>query len=56
MAHLLHPDAAAILSRLTQEGVNALYHFTSVENLPSICQIQAFPRDAQRDYSKRAEK
>ena len=41
MAHTLHPDAQAILSRLRQEGVIALYHFTSVENLPNICRMQA---------------
>lgn len=41
MARSLHSDAGAILSRLAQEGVNALYHFTSVENLPGICQLQA---------------
>lgn len=36
-----HPDAQAILSRLKQEGITALYHFTNVENLPSICQMGA---------------
>ncbi len=41
MARPLHPDAAAILARLQREGVTALYHFTSVENLPGICQMQA---------------
>lgn len=37
----LHADADGILARLRQEGVTALYHFTSVENLSGICQIQA---------------
>jgi len=41
MARPLHSDAPAILSRLQREGVTAFYHFTSVENLPSICQLQA---------------
>lgn len=41
MARSLHPDAAAILARLQQEGVTSLYHFTSVENLPDICREQA---------------
>lgn len=40
MAHPLHPDAAAILARLQRERVSTLYHFTSVENLPSICEQQ----------------
>ncbi len=40
MARLLHPDAAAILARLQRERVTSLYHFTSVENLPSICEKQ----------------
>jgi hypothetical protein len=33
-----HPDASAMLARLYQEGVTALYHFTSIDNLPSICE------------------
>ncbi|HLG64072.1 MAG TPA: DUF4433 domain-containing protein [Ktedonosporobacter sp.] len=41
MAHSLHRDADAILSRLKKEGITALYHFTSVENLPHICRAQA---------------
>lgn len=41
MARSLHSDAPAILSRLQREGVTGLYHFTSVENLPSVCQLQA---------------
>lgn len=41
MTQQLHPDAPAIRMRLRQEGISALYHFTSVENLPGICQMQA---------------
>ena len=41
MSPSLHPDAQAILTRLKQEGITRLYHFTNVENLPSICQIGA---------------
>src|SRR5260370_31483593 len=41
MTQPLHPEAPAILARLRQEGITALYHFTSVENLPGICQMQA---------------
>lgn len=41
MAPSLHPDAGAILSRLKREGMVALYHFTSVENLPGICEMKA---------------
>ncbi len=41
MAYSLHPDANAILVRLKREGITALYHFTSVENLHGICQMQA---------------
>lgn len=41
MAHSLHRDAEAILSRLKKEGIAALYHFTSVTNLPYICRAQA---------------
>ena len=41
MSRSLHPDAHAILTRLQQERITALYHFTNVENLPSICQIGA---------------
>src|SRR5712691_10877424 len=41
MVRSLHPDANAILARLKREGMVALYHFTSVENLPGICQMQA---------------
>lgn len=47
MARSLHPDAAAILARLQQEKITALYHFTSVENLVLICERQAL-------YSKQA--
>lgn len=36
----LHPEAVAILARLNKEGIRALYHFTSVENLPEICRSQ----------------
>ncbi len=32
-----HPDADAILARLRKEEISRLYHFTSVNNLPSIC-------------------
>lgn len=32
----LHADEAIIAARLAREGVSALYHFTSVENLPLI--------------------
>ncbi len=39
MPRSLDPDAQAILTRLKREGITALYHFTSVENLPSICQM-----------------
>jgi hypothetical protein len=41
MSRSLHPDAQAILTRLQQEKIAALYHFTNVENLPSICQMGA---------------
>ncbi|SRR6266705_5150330 len=41
MSRSQHPNAQAILSRLKQEGITALYHFTNVENLPSICQMGA---------------
>ncbi len=41
MSPSLHPDARAILTRLKQEGITTLYHFTNVENLPSICQMGA---------------
>src|SRR5579884_280584 len=41
MSRSLHPDAQAILTRLRQEGITALYHFTSVENLPNICHLGA---------------
>ncbi len=34
-----HPEADAILARLTKEGITELYHFTSVENLPGICKV-----------------
>ncbi|GHO72604.1 hypothetical protein KSD_03750 [Ktedonobacter sp. SOSP1-85] len=37
----LHPDADVIMSRLEMEGITEFYHFTSVENLPGICQKQA---------------
>ena len=36
----LHEDAATIRSRLVQEGIATLYHFTSVENLPGIAHHQ----------------
>ncbi|WP_176728926.1 DarT ssDNA thymidine ADP-ribosyltransferase family protein [Thermogemmatispora onikobensis] len=32
-----HPDADAILARLSQEGITTLYHFTSFDNIYSIC-------------------
>jgi hypothetical protein len=35
------PDAKAVASRLAQEGITALYHFTSIENLPKIAESQA---------------
>ncbi len=41
MSRSLHPDARAMLARLKHEGITALYHFTSVENLPSICHTGA---------------
>jgi hypothetical protein len=41
MEHPLHPDANAILARLKRERIYAFYHFTNVENLPGICQMQA---------------
>lgn len=41
MIYQTHSEAKAILSRLAQEKIAALYHFTSVENLPGICQMQA---------------
>src|SRR5712692_6912280 len=41
MSRSLRPDAQAILTRLQQERITALYHFTSVENLSSICQMGA---------------
>jgi hypothetical protein len=37
----LHQDAQAIIAKLLGEGITALYHFTSVENLASICQQRA---------------
>jgi hypothetical protein len=37
----LDRDATAILARLKHEGITALYHFTSVENLLGICQMGA---------------
>jgi hypothetical protein len=37
----LHQDAEAIIAKLRGEGITALYHFTSVENLASICQQRA---------------
>jgi hypothetical protein len=37
----LHPDAHNISARLKKEGITALYHFTSVENLPLVSQHQA---------------
>lgn len=41
MSCSLHLEANAILARLKQEGITALYHFSSVENLPGICQMDA---------------
>jgi hypothetical protein len=41
MSHPLHPEAQAILARLKQERITALYHFTNVENLPGICRLEA---------------
>lgn len=41
MIYFRHADATAILTRLAKEQVTALYHFTSVENLPYICARQA---------------
>src|SRR5260370_5286930 len=35
----LHPEASKILARLGIEKIEALYHFTNVENLPSILDI-----------------
>jgi len=36
-----HPQAEQILRRLRQEQIAALYHFTSIENLPCIRDMQA---------------
>lgn len=36
-----HQDADRILQRLQQEQIRAFYHFTSIENLPSIRDTQA---------------
>ncbi len=41
MAPILHNEADAIRARLTKEGITSLYHFTSVENLQRICQVQS---------------
>lgn len=41
MTPLHHPDALAISTRLAKERITALYHFTSIENLPYICRRQA---------------
>ncbi len=41
MPYSLDPSASAILARLRQEEISALYHFTNVENLPNICQQKA---------------
>ena len=41
MPYSLDPSAAPILACLKQEGISALFHFTSVENLPNICQQEA---------------
>lgn len=38
MSIVLHAEAPAILSRFKKEGINAFYHFTSVDNLPMILQ------------------
>src|SRR5437870_5048980 len=40
------PDADAITSRLDREGIAALYHFTSIENLPRIARAQALSSKA----------
>jgi hypothetical protein len=37
----LHPDAGQILQRLRQEQITGLYHFTSIENLPLIREMNA---------------
>src|SRR5439155_23114198 len=36
-----HADAAQILQKLRQERIGALFHFTSVENLPCIARLGA---------------
>lgn len=36
-----HPEADQILQKLSREGIEALYHFTSVENLGSIRDMKA---------------
>ena len=41
MPPALHQDAEAIIGKLRGEGITALYHFTSVENLASICRERA---------------
>ena len=38
MTAALHPQAEQISQRLQQENVTALYHFTSIENIPTIRQ------------------
>ena len=40
MTYFYHPDATTILARLADEQITALYHFTSLENLLSICKRQ----------------
>ena len=37
----LHPDGEKIIQKLRQEGICVLYHFTSIENLPSIRDMDA---------------
>lgn len=36
----LHPDADAILRRLKENGVKNFYHFTNVQNLAAICEME----------------
>lgn len=40
MEPYLHSEANSLLARLRKEGINELYHFTSVENLPFLCRTQ----------------
>lgn len=41
MSRALAPQASGIQSRLRREGVEYLYHWTNLENLPSIQQVGA---------------